>query len=393
MDAVRRVSGNPLEGQRPGGSTVSFGDSGWNTEDSQNVDGRESAVEDTEHTVEDGGLNAREKSPCCGSQGRTVDSPPAGTVASLHTELLEVLECQLCYLLLYQPLTTPCGHTFCKPCFARSLDHSNKCPLCRAEVPSFAFFQDHPSNATILKILTAETGDLLDRATDNAPCPSTAIEQEEREARLSTPIFVCTLAFPGMPTILHIFEPRYRLMVRRCLESGNPRFGMVLPSRNTDGPVPGVHQYGTMLEIKSVQMLADGRSMLETVGSYRFKLLEKGSLDGYSVGRIERMSFAPLPAEPSTAELISTCHSFIETLRSGSAPWLITRLNHTYGPMPGAHEVEKLGYWMALVMPIDEHEKAKLLPITSRRLRLCLVVHWIEQLRQSWWFNSGCTIS
>jgi Lon protease-like protein len=47
-------------------------------------------------------------------------------------------------------------------------------------------------------------------------------------------------------------------------------------------------EYGTMLEIQSVQMLPDGRSMVETVGAHRFKLLEKGSLDGYTVGRIEK---------------------------------------------------------------------------------------------------------
>ncbi|KAJ1595365.1 hypothetical protein NDA14_002949 [Ustilago hordei] len=503
--------------------------------------------------------------------------PLIQTVATLHSELAEVLECQLCYLLLYDPLTTPCGHTFCKSCFARSLDHADRCPLCRADVPNFSFFQDHRPNTALLKILTSDTATFSDedgmhsdstqeakhvapntyagisiamgsggdaaKHVDNASRragymidddPETAphhygfkrlyeqrkaaIQQEEREARLSTPIFVCTLAFPGMPTILHIFEPRYRLMVRRCLESGNPRFGMVLPWRNNGG----TEEYGTMLEIKSVQMLADGRSMLETVGSYRFRLLEKGSLDGYTVGRVERVDdisleeeaelersvlmrraeldkkkaakavepppsqpmscsssapvrtvpsgsneaeeqqasltrpemlraerdvlsiyqsdpsapqhqddwhpedpdantpaadtatnnsntapeeqeqeqeeegmlpFKPVPAEPSIEELTAICTSFIETLRSGSAPWLLSRLNHTYGPMPSADQVERLGYWMALVMPIDEHEKAKLLPIRSRRLRLCLVVHWIEQLRQSWWFNSGCTVS
>ncbi|CDR99435.1 hypothetical protein [Sporisorium scitamineum] len=501
--------------------------------------------------------------------------PLIQSVATLHSELVEVLECQLCYLLLYDPLTTPCGHTFCKSCFARSLDHGDRCPLCRADMPNFSFFQDHRPNAALLKVLTSDTSTFSDEdtmdsdSTQDAKSAATstfagismaigtsgdandalsgsrrtgfivdddpesaphhygfkrlyeqrkaAIEQEEREARLSTPIFVCTLAFPGMPTILHIFEPRYRLMVRRCLESGNPRFGMVLPSR-TNG---GTEEYGTMLEIKSVQMLADGRSMLETVGSYRFRLLEKGSLDGYTVGRVERVDdisleeeaeleravllrrtelerkkaaeaaaerpracpmapsssapvrmdsrdreaeqasdagsaqpemsqaesdalsiyrtggssasesvqqqqgpeadssvqasgqvgaeqegdnggdadengllpFKPVPAEPSIEELTDICTSFIETLRSGSAPWLLSRLNHTYGPMPSADEVERLGYWMALVMPIDEHEKAKLLPIRSRRSRLCLVVHWIEQLRQSWWFNSGCTVS
>ena len=551
VDAVRRRRARQLHG---GTSTASDADTDVDANE------RNRAVE-AKHSL---ALSSR-----VGANGE----PLIQTVATLHSELVEVLECQLCYLLLYDPLTTPCGHTFCKSCFARSLDHGDRCPLCRADMPNFSFFQDHRPNTALLKILTSDTatfsdedamdsdstqdkttayagisiamgsadgatdangadrraGYIIDDDPESAPHHygfkrlyeqrKAAIEQEEREARLSTPIFVCTLAFPGMPTILHIFEPRYRLMVRRCLESGNPRFGMVLPSR-TNG---GTEEYGTMLEIKSVQMLADGRSMLETVGSYRFRLLEKGSLDGYTVGRVERVDdisleeeaeleravllrrnelerkkaaeaaaaerphsspmapsssapsgtqtrsenagpqpsgavsarpemsraesdalsiyrsappsepehpqhsdasaahargevgaadhhhdsstaeqegdeggllpFKPVPAEPSIEELTEICTSFIETLRSGSAPWLLSRLNHTYGPMPSADEVERLGYWMALVMPIDEHEKAKLLPIRSRRLRLCLVVHWIEQLRQSWWFNSGCTVS
>lgn len=40
------------------------------------------------------------------------------------------------------------------------------------------------------------------------------------------PIFVCTVAYPGMPCPLHVFEPRYRLMMRRCVETGTRKFGM-----------------------------------------------------------------------------------------------------------------------------------------------------------------------
>jgi len=96
---------------------------------------------------------------------------------------------------------------------------------------------------------------------------------------------------------------------------------------------------------------------------------------------------SPAPAndghEPSTAELMGMCKDFIEQLRSGSAPWLLQRLNSTYGPMP--EDASTFSYWMALVMPIDEYEKARLLPIRSPRLRLRLIVHWVEQLRSSWW--------
>lgn len=36
------------------------------------------------------------------------------------------------------------------------------------------------------------------------------------------------------------------------------------------------------------------------------------------------------------------------------------------------------------VLPIDEHEKVKLLPIKSVRLRVRMVAHWIDQLNSTW---------
>jgi Lon protease-like protein len=84
-------------------------------------------------------------------------------------------------------------------------------------------------------------------------------------------------------------------MLRRCLESPHPRFGMVM------SPKPGAPQinYGTLLQIRSVQMGPDGRSLVETFGSARFRILERGTLDGYMVGRIERY--------PSFSCLLSPC--------------------------------------------------------------------------------------
>lgn len=40
------------------------------------------------------------------------------------------------------------------------------------------------------------------------------------------PVFVCTMSFPAVPCPLHVFEPRYRLMIRRAMESGARQFGM-----------------------------------------------------------------------------------------------------------------------------------------------------------------------
>lgn len=61
---------------------------------------------------------------------------------SLAKEVLQVrevedFECRLCYSLLFQPITTPCGHTFCRECLERSLDHRAECPCCRTELDQY----------------------------------------------------------------------------------------------------------------------------------------------------------------------------------------------------------------------------------------------------------------
>jgi len=129
-------------------------------------------------------------------------------------------------------------------------------------------------------------------------------------------------------------------------------------------------------------------------------------IDGYMVGRVERIDdvdgeveaehiartvgLQTRDPEPSNEEMITICRAFVEQLRSGMAPWVVQRLNHTYGPMPD--DISNFTFWMGLILPLDEHEKAKLLPIRSPRLRLRLLVHWIEQLNSQWWFMNGCNI-
>ena len=74
-------------------------------------------------------------------------------------------------------------------------------------------------------------------------------------------------------------------MLRRCLDTPSPRFGVMPPQTNADLSQGG--DYGTIVTIQSVKMLPDGRILLETIGAQRFRVLEQGTLDGYTVARIE----------------------------------------------------------------------------------------------------------
>lgn len=66
-----------------------------------------------------------------------IEDAARGSVEGLHDAALAYasdLECPLCLKLLWEPVTTPCGHTFCRPCFLRAIDHGAKCPNCRRVV-------------------------------------------------------------------------------------------------------------------------------------------------------------------------------------------------------------------------------------------------------------------
>ncbi|KAF7352771.1 hypothetical protein MVEN_01243700 [Mycena venus] len=276
-------------------------------------------------------------------------------------------------MLLYNPVTTPCQHTFCAKCLHRALDHSNLCPLCRDNLPGFSFFEDHPGNQTLETLLVTAFPEEYTARGD-------AIAAEERDARLDTPIFVCMLIFPGHPTALHFFEPRYRLMLRRCLEQDVPSFGMIMPARQGAGAgVAGAQtDYGTMLEHVSLP---------------HPRARDAGRVYCRSDRENRRHPRLPPPsASPGPPTNSSWTHAPNSCTSSAGAPppWVVQRLNNVYGAPPT--DPAQFAYWVALVLPIDEFEKAKLLPIRSARLRLRLVVHWIEQLNNNWWFTSGCVI-
>lgn len=50
---------------------------------------------------------------------------------------LDDFECKLCFNLLFQPITTICGHTFCRECLERCLDHRVECPCCRTVLDQY----------------------------------------------------------------------------------------------------------------------------------------------------------------------------------------------------------------------------------------------------------------
>ncbi|BCB88389.1 LON peptidase substrate-binding domain-containing protein [Phytohabitans suffuscus] len=118
------------------------------------------------------------------------------------------------------------------------------------------------------------------------------------------PVFpLGTVLFPGLVLPLHIFEERYRELVRHlvALPDGTPReFGVVAIRRGWEAPLstaPGasapaadvsLHDVGCTAELRQVTELPDGRYDIVTVGRRRFRLTEVDSdSQPYLTGEVE----------------------------------------------------------------------------------------------------------
>jgi len=277
------------------------------------------------------------------------------------------LECSLCCSLLFRPVTTPCGHSFCLKCLSESLRHKGKCPMCRS------ILHASPSSLTVSvqldRVLRASFPELTAKRKAEE-------EQEEREAASKrkeeihgsadvetssnsselgfdngdtsvVPCFVLCSILPLQRLQLHIFEARYRIMTRRCLE-GSRKFGLL-----TNGA-----EFGTEMEIVECEELPGGRFYLEVVGRRIFRICESWMQDNYLVSRVEFVDVNQ--GEPEQAEILALseevgrlCNIWQELAARGGLQRNSEHMLRFYrdlGTIPPATEPGSRAMWIAALL-------------------------------------------
>lgn len=159
--------------------------------------------------------------------------------------------------------------------------------------------------------------------------------------------------FPGEQLPLHIFEPRYRRMVRECLDAKSP-FGMLLA-------VPdGVVRVGCTAEIlEVVKRYHDGRMDIITVGRAPFRIVELFTGDPLLEGRVDYLedaddSLVAPSRRRQLIELYETCHTL-----------LYTTIPRDLDDLPG----EELAFRIAATLPLDLLCKQQILELRSEAER------------------------
>ena len=159
---------------------------------------------------------------------------------------------------------------------------------------------------------------------------------------------------------LHIFEPRYRELIRECLER-DEEFGLVLATG--DG---AVHEIGTRAGVAQVvEELEDGRMNIVVEGRGRFRLLELTSGRSFATGAVEEVLDEDDP--PDTANRERALEVFRDLAETAGAEV----------DLPDA-ESPLLDFELAARVEFGVEAKQELLASTSPRERMTKLVALLE---------------
>jgi len=186
------------------------------------------------------------------------------------------------------------------------------------------------------------------------------------------------ILFPRAQLPLHIFEPRYREMVRDAVD-GDGHIAVVQPQlvEVEDDKRQPLFPVGCVGEIVGLEELDDGRFNIILNGSNRFRLLGEVKLDTpYRVGDLDVAAFDD--REPPPLAMVERAEVEREARRLGDALGLavdwsaVSRLDD-----------EMLVNAIAQVAPFDISAKQALLEAETLEIRADLLVQLMQFLRLS----------
>jgi len=198
---------------------------------------------------------------------------------------------------------------------------------------------------------------------------------------LEIPLFPLGLVlFPGMVQPLHIFEPRYREMMNRCLD-GAGTFGITLamPESVLLHEVPA--RVGVLARILDYHRLPDGRFNLLTVGGRRFEIVEMMRDRPYLRGLVRLLpeELGPGPVAELAAEARRLLDEYLAIVLSDAD-------DGDKGIAIPSDSIE-LSYFLAVLLPCEDSAKQELLEAPAADVRLAreldLLRHEITRARDA----------
>ncbi|MES2120032.1 MAG: LON peptidase substrate-binding domain-containing protein [Pseudomonadota bacterium] len=203
--------------------------------------------------------------------------------------------------------------------------------------------------------------------------------------RVRAPLFPLpgAILFPRSQLPLHIFEPRYREMVRDAID-GAGRIAMIQPHGLDDDNQAPLYSVGCVGDVVGVEELDDGRFNIVLLGTNRFRLVGQAEVDAsYRCGELDIEAFDD--SEPEPLASVQRAEVEREARRLGDALGLAVDWAAV-----GRLDDEMLVNAIAQVAPFDIGAKQALLEQEKLAGRADLLVQLMEFHRMA--VNGGVEI-
>jgi len=179
---------------------------------------------------------------------------------------------------------------------------------------------------------------------------------------------------PGLVLPLHIFEPRYRSMVRDLLRRDDPQareFGIVAIRQGRSFDAEGMdalYPVGTATVLREAEELDDGRFDIVTTGTRRFRIL---SVDRSSDLAVATVEFLEDVADPQDALIALRARRSFDTYRRLLGGRLVIGQPDREDASDLPEDPTVLSYLVtaAMVLPWDERQGLLAAPDTATRLQ------------------------
>lgn len=199
---------------------------------------------------------------------------------------------------------------------------------------------------------------------------------ENTEGIDELPLFpLATVLFPGAVLPLHIFEERYKEMMNFAIEHDG-LFGLSYRSDADVGKetLPDIDSIGCIAKINAVMPLEEGRMNIISTGIIRYRIKQLKQVVPFLLASVTTFT-DDLEADADFDQLFSEmreqCREFLNAAQALSE-------SEASFDQELPEEPEAMSLLVASMLPVDEEIKQALLEMTSTRLRLTRIRHYIS---------------
>lgn len=350
--------------------------------------------------------------------------------------ITQLLTCPIGLHCLEHPITTHCGHTFCKLCLLQFKISNDTCKVCQKRLPSYQFIQHQDSNHLLSQIISAYHQ--LDLEHDKYITSSNRISNNSISfsSSTTTSIPILLFDFPILPS-QKLWIPIYQLQLFlqslmlckefQCLcfailkkdkANHKNKFGTIVKVNNIKTndvmvqitgldrfQVNSVHQETDdflraditiqcerflkepepfLRDVDTTQMIGDPISLPPSPTITYQKTYTVSSLPSIDLTHDVRHLATLIHEYVDELARSAPSNAFCSSVEGLLGPVWLESVQAKYGQIPPVECPRVLCWWTAIVLPVGPGERDQLLQTDSLASRLRLVIAWINDMKSTW---------